>query len=171
MEIDRVSAQILRALMGNEPAPPPASPPSAGKDQPGAARRWTPAVLLERGAYLRKMAQLSSGEASETLLEFAPHKAMLSFRARNGEAEVHERFSDVFVVLAGAAVLVTGGEVAGARSFAPGETRGDSIAGGSEQQLRQGDIVHVPAGTPHQFLVSSDRTVLSLVLKLEAPEI
>ena len=58
---------------------------------------WSPAVLLERAAYLRKMAKHGDGSASETLKEFPQHCAMLSFRSRSGEAEVHERFADLFV--------------------------------------------------------------------------
>ena len=163
MEIDRVSAQILRAVMGEEPAPQPKSK----RHEAGSADHWTPAILLERGAYLRQMARAGSGEASETLREYPQHRVMLSFRSRNGEAEVHERFADLFLVLSGAATLVTGGSVAGARSAGPGETRGDAIEGGRAQELRQGELIHVPAGTPHQFLVSSDKTITCLVLKIQ----
>ena len=164
MGIDKVSAQILRAVMGDEPAP---TLKSRNKHEPGSPDHWTPAVLLERGAYLRKLARASSGEASETLREYPQHRAMLSFRSRDGEVEVHERFADVFLVLSGAATLVSGGTVVNACVIAPGETRGDSIEGGTAQHLRQGEIVHVPAGTPHQFLVSSEKTVTCFVLKIQ----
>ena len=92
---------------------------------------WSPAVLLERAAYLRKMAKLGNGSASETLKEYPQHIAMLSFRSRSGEAEVHERFADLFIVLSGAATLVTGGTVTDAHMVAPGEMRGTSIDGGA----------------------------------------
>ncbi len=164
MEIDRVSAQILRAVLGDEPAPKPAP---HKKDEPGGADHWSAAVLLERAAYLRKMAKFGDGSASETLKEYPQHCAMLSFRSRSGEAEVHERFADLFVVLAGSAALVTGGRVLGARNVAPGETSGDSIEGGMQRELRAGEIVHVPAGTPHQFLVSGDKTVACFVVKIQ----
>jgi len=128
---------------------------------------WSPAVLLERAAYLRKMAKHGDGSASETLKEYPQHFAMLSFRSRSGEAEVHERFADLFVVLAGAATLVTGGAVAGARVVGPGETRGASIEGGDERHLRQGDVAHVPAGTPHQMLLKGEDTFTCLVMKVQ----
>lgn len=127
---------------------------------------WSPAVLLERAAYLRKMAKLGDGSASETLKEYPQHIAMLSFRSRSGEAEVHERFADLFIVLSGAATLLTGGTVTGARMIAPGETRGASIEGGTPQTLRQGDIAHVPAGTPHQMLLQGESTITCLVMKV-----
>lgn len=128
---------------------------------------WSPAVLLERVAYLRKMAKHGDGAASETLKEYPQHCAMLSFRGRDGEAEVHEKFADLFCVLAGKATLVTGGTVTGARTVAPGETRGSAIEGGTVQTLRAGDVVHVPAGTPHQMLVKAEETFSSLVIKIQ----
>jgi mannose-6-phosphate isomerase-like protein (cupin superfamily) len=164
MEIDKISAQILRAAIGDEPAP---TPQRTKMDEPGSADHWTPAVLLERGKYLRELARVGSGEAGETLREYPQHRVMVSFRARNGEVEIHEKWADVFLVLSGSATLVTGGTVQSARIIAPGETRGDSIQEGNSQELRQGDVVHVPAGTPHQFLVSSDKTITSMVFKIQ----
>ena len=52
---------------------------------------YSPAVLLERAAYLRKLAKHGDGSASEMLKEYPQHFTMLSFRSRDGEAEVHER--------------------------------------------------------------------------------
>jgi mannose-6-phosphate isomerase-like protein (cupin superfamily) len=128
---------------------------------------WTSAVLLERAAYLHKMATQGDGSAGETLKEYPLHCAMLSFRSRDGEAEVHENFADVFYVLEGRATLVTGGTVAGARLTKPGETRGTSIEGGVRQELRAGDVAHVPAGLSHQMLVAGEQTVTCLVLKVQ----
>jgi mannose-6-phosphate isomerase-like protein (cupin superfamily) len=163
MEIDKVSAQILRAAMGDDPAP---KPQSTKNDDPASADHWTPAILLERSKHLQELARAGKGEAGETLREYPQHRILLSFRARNGEVEIHEKWADVFLVLSGSGTLVTGGTVQGARITAPGETRGDSIEGGKPQELRQGDIAHVPAGTPHQFLVSGDKTVTSMVFKI-----
>lgn len=164
MEIDKVSAHILRAVMSDEPAPKPSRRKSADPAEPD---HWTQPVLLERAAYLRKLARAGDGQASETLRKYPQHRAMLSFRSRNGEVEVHEKWADLFCVLAGAATLVTGGTVVGARLIAPGETRGNSIEGGTRQELRPGELVHIPAGTPHQFLVSGEKTITCFVMKIQ----
>jgi mannose-6-phosphate isomerase-like protein (cupin superfamily) len=92
---------------------------------------------------------------------------MLSFRARDGEAELHENFADLFFVLDGRATLLTGGMVKGAETSGPGEIRGKSIEGGVRQELRAGDVAHVPAGVPHQMLVSGDKTFTAFVVKIE----
>jgi mannose-6-phosphate isomerase-like protein (cupin superfamily) len=123
--------------------------------------------LLERAATLRKLAKHGDGAASETLREYPGHCAMLLFRSRDGAAEVHENFADVFYVLEGRATLVTGGTVAGATSIGPGEMRGSSIEGGVRQELRAGDVAHVPAGVPHQMLVAGEKTITCLVVKVQ----
>jgi mannose-6-phosphate isomerase-like protein (cupin superfamily) len=56
-------------------------------------------------------------------------------------------------VLDGTATFVTGGTVQDAKETAPDEVRGREIAGGAARELRKGDVVIVPAGTPHWFRV------------------
>jgi mannose-6-phosphate isomerase-like protein (cupin superfamily) len=68
-----------------------------------------------------------------------------------GQAEVHAKDTDVIYVLGGAATFVTGGSVVGATASAPDEIRGASIADGAARRLAAGDVIIVPAGTPHWF--------------------
>ena len=158
--MDGLEKTILRDVVLDDVAPKP----RAAKNP---VDHWSPAVLLERAGYLRKLAKHGDGSASETLKEFPQHFVMLLFRSRSGEAEVHEKFADLFVVLAGAATLETGGVVAGARTVAPGETRGTAIEGGVRQTMRAGDVAHVPAGTPHQMLLKGEDTITCLVMKVQ----
>jgi mannose-6-phosphate isomerase-like protein (cupin superfamily) len=165
--MDEFSKQIWKELLPAEEELRPVRKKAGGsKDQPPHADHWTPAILLERAAYLRKLAKAGDGQASETLKEYPQHAAMLSLRARDGVAELHENFADLFLVLDGRATLVTGGTVAGAETIAPGEIRGASIAGGVRRELRAGDVAHVPAGVPHQMLVPGEKTFTSFVLKI-----
>jgi mannose-6-phosphate isomerase-like protein (cupin superfamily) len=167
--MDPLSKEILKELLPPEKEVFPASATAhSGARKPAPqSDHWSAAVLLERGAYLRKLAKHGNGSESETLKEFPRHCAMLSFRSRDGEAEVHENFADVFYVLEGRATLVTGGVVAGARLVGPGETRGSSVEGGVRQELRAGDVAHVPAGVPHQMLVAGENSITCLVVKIE----
>jgi len=157
--MERIEKAIMKDISLDEIAPQPRGPKNP-------VDHWSPAILLERAAYLRKLAKHGDGSASEVLKEYPQHLAMLSYRSRSGEAEVHESFADLFCVLAGSATLVTGGIVIGARAIEPGEIRGQSIDRGLRQRLRAGDLAHVPAGTPHQMLVTGDETITSLVMKV-----
>jgi mannose-6-phosphate isomerase-like protein (cupin superfamily) len=167
--MDRLSKEILKELLPTEKeaVPRPQSKQALRRHHLGQLDHWSPAILLERAAYLRKLAKQGDGSASETLREYPRHCTMLLFRSRNCVVEVHENFADLFYVLEGRATLVTGGMVAGAKTIAPGEMRGVSIEGGSSQELRAGDVAHVPAGLPHQMLVSGDKTVTCLVVKIQ----
>ena len=160
--MDNLAKEILKDVSLEEIAP------KAQKRSP--VDHWTPAILLERAAYLRKMAKYGDGSATETIREYPQHVAMLSVRNRSGDAEIHGNFAHVFYVLAGTATLVTGGTLFRARIVEPGETRGDSIQGGTNQELRAGDIVHVPPGIPHQILIAGEKPITCLVVKiLEGP--
>jgi mannose-6-phosphate isomerase-like protein (cupin superfamily) len=167
--MDLYSKQILKELLPAEKDIVLVAPNAraSARKQTLQSDHWSAAVLLERAAYLRKLAKHGDGSASETLKEYPRHCAMLLFRSRDGEAEVHENFADVFYVLDGRATLVTGGTVMGARLTGPGEMRGSSVEGGARQELRAGDVAHVPAGVPHQMLVAGDKTVICLVMKVE----
>lgn len=74
-----------------------------------------------------------------------------SRRDKPGEAEVHAEMTDIFYVLDGTATFVTGGKVVEPRSTGPGETRGSAIQGGETHTLAKGDVIVIPAGTPHWF--------------------
>ena len=164
--MDDFSREIWKDLLAAEERAVPAAK-ARSKDAASHADHWPLAILLERGEYLRKLAKHGDGQASETLKEYPQHAAMLSFRARDGVAEVHEGFADLFCVLDGRATLVTGGAVVGAETVGPGEIRGASIEGGVRQELRAGDVAHVPAGVPHQMLVPGEKTFTSFVVKIQ----
>ena len=164
--MDLFSKEILKELLPVEKEVVPLVGARRPKDAPPHADHWSPAILLERAAYLRKLAKHSDGSASETLKEYPQHSTMLLFRGRDGGAELHENFADLFVVLDGRATLVTGGTVVGPETIGPGEIRGASIEGGTRQEMRAGDVAHVPAGVPHQMLVPGDKTFTAFVVKI-----
>jgi glc operon protein GlcG len=89
--------------------------------------------------------------AGPMLVETPGYKVMQGMRDKTGEAEVHARDTDVFYVISGRATFVTGGAIADAKETAPGETRGPAIQGGESRTIASGDVVVVPAGTPHWF--------------------
>ena len=76
---------------------------------------------------------------------------VLAQRRTAGEVEVHEKTNHVFIIVEGEATFVTGGTLVGARQTAPGQTRAASVQGGVVHHLTKGDVITIPAKTPHWF--------------------
>jgi quercetin dioxygenase-like cupin family protein len=74
-----------------------------------------------------------------------------SHRTGPGQVEVHEKETDVFHVIDGEATFVTGGTMVGGKTTKPGQLQGTSITGGETHHLSKGDVMVIPAGTPHWF--------------------
>ena len=85
-----------------------------------------------------------------------------------GEVEVHDKVNDEFVVQSGHASVRVGGKVEGARQTAPGEWRGGVITGGKLHALGPGDVLWIPAGSPHQVLAPKSGPFLYLAVKFDA---
>jgi mannose-6-phosphate isomerase-like protein (cupin superfamily) len=109
----------------------------------------------------------ASGSSGTTLGDFQSHAIKLSVRASSGGAEIHAHFDDIFFVTDGSATLITGGQVQHAQTAPDGETKGSGIEGGTRQVIRKGDVVHVPAGTPHQLILAPGETYSSIVIKVK----
>jgi len=110
-----------------------------------------------------------SGSSGSTLGDYTSHALKLSSRTASGGAEVHAHFDDVIVVTEGSATLITGGTVVAPQTGADGETKGTSIQNGSSQKISVGDIIHIPAGTPHQMLINSGVLFSAFVVKVKEP--
>lgn len=134
------------------------------------ARHWSRAVLMERIAYLKEMARFGNGSEQETVRELPGHAARLLYLSRTADAELDLRCSNLFVVLHGAATLVTGGTIKNMHDAGPGKMQGDTLADGTAQQLKPGDVAHVPASVPFQLQLTGEQTLSCFVVRIEAPE-
>jgi glc operon protein GlcG len=74
-----------------------------------------------------------------------------SHRTGPGKVEVHDKETDVIYVVDGEATFVTGGTMVGGAVTKPGQWMGSDITGGETRHLAKGDVIVVPAGTPHWF--------------------
>jgi mannose-6-phosphate isomerase-like protein (cupin superfamily) len=104
--------------------------------------------------------------AMQQLGNFGNHSLMVAHRQADGEAELHETQSDIFIVQSGAGTLVVGGKVVNGKTTAPGEVRGTSIEGGEKRALAPGDVAHIPAKMPHQVLVQNGRQITYAIVKV-----
>jgi quercetin dioxygenase-like cupin family protein len=111
----------------------------------------------------------ASGSGGATLGDYKSHSIRLSVRAKSGGAELHAHFDDIFVVTDGKATLITGGTLIDEKNNKDGESTGSSIQGGSTQTIAKGDVVHIPAGTPHQIMIEPGTVYSSIVVKVREP--
>ena len=74
-----------------------------------------------------------------------------SHRDKAGNVEVHDTETDVIYMIDGDATFVTGGTMIGGKDTKPGQHLGTDIKGGETHHLTKGDVIVVPAGTPHWF--------------------
>jgi mannose-6-phosphate isomerase-like protein (cupin superfamily) len=104
--------------------------------------------------------------ATQQFDNFGSHSMLMAHMEGSGQAEIHENLTDVFIIQSGEANLTVGGKVVGAQSTAPGEVRGTSIEGGVTKKLAAGDIINIPAGTPHHTQVEPGQKVTYFVVKV-----
>lgn len=106
------------------------------------------------------------GLYSLNLSSSSPYPVLGIRRTAPGQAEVHAGFADVWYVVDGAGTLVTGGVTVNGRATGPGEVRGEGIKAGQSRRVRPGDMVVIPAGTPHWISAIDGDDLLYLVVKL-----
>ena len=92
---------------------------------------------------------------------------VLAQRRGAGEVEVHENTNHVFIIVEGEATFVTGGTLVGAKNTAPGQIRAASVEGGKTYHLTKGDVITIPAKTPHWFKEVPTQTIAYYAVNLE----
>jgi mannose-6-phosphate isomerase-like protein (cupin superfamily) len=98
--------------------------------------------------------------------EFGDHLLEVIHRDASGMAELHKTMADVIIIRTGTATLLTGGEVIEPKDTAVNEVRGKGINGGVKHEVAPGDVINIPAGVPHQFLLASETQITYLVVKV-----
>jgi len=77
--------------------------------------------------------------------------ASIARRTAAGQVEVHRKETDIFYIVDGDATFVTGGTMIGGKETRPDQLLGTNIDGGDVHHLKKGDVIAIPAGTPHWF--------------------
>jgi mannose-6-phosphate isomerase-like protein (cupin superfamily) len=97
-----------------------------------------------------------------------PGLVVLAQRREAGVAEYHERTNHVFIMVDGEATLVVGGTMVDPRKTAPYQMRAPSTEGGTTYHLTKGDVITIPAKTPHWFKEISTKTVAYYAVNIES---
>ena len=102
----------------------------------------------------------------ETLADYGNHRFRMLYRDADGNPEQHDAIIDIVFVQSGEGTLLLGGTMIGRRSTGAGEHVGTRLDGGERHALGPGDIVHIPAGIPHSFLVPQGKHITYVLLKI-----
>ena len=126
-------------------------------------------TFLRTLAMVITMAIVVTADGVPTVVTYVPHDKVSATMAKGGqiindhgliviaqrrgagEVEVHEKTNHVFIIVEGEATFVTGGKLVGARETAPGQRRAPNVEGGDVHHLTKGDVITIPAKTPHWF--------------------
>lgn len=141
---------------------------SAEEKAPDGFQQWTGASLKELGPSLKSEADASPNHmAARRLADFPQDMFMIGRRQVDGVPEWHENQVDVFFVQSGTATLLVGGTMVGGETTEPHEKRKGTIQGGVKRKLSPGDVVRIPAQTPHQILLDGSPEFTYFVVKVK----
>ena len=133
---------------------------------PAGFQQWNAAAFQElHKAMASKAATDPHHVALQRLADNANDSINEVCRVGDGAPEFHETEVDIFFVQSGSGVLVVGGTLTGAETVAPHELRNGTISGGIRRNLSAGDVVRIPARTPHQVLLDGAKEITYIVVK------
>ena len=94
-----------------------------------------------------KAADVLGGKASVAMLHRSKPEA---------SALIHDHVTETYYILSGSGTFVTGGSLGGAKPtdltrFNAGMSQMGTRIGGDARRVKPGDIIMIPAGTPHSF--------------------
>jgi len=114
-----------------------------------------------------RFAQLMNATTAEPVVPIPSAVSLASSRARieycpaTAPATVHEADAVLMIVLEGTGKVVTGGML-----VYENHTNSNSISGGASRSLSKGDVLVVPANTPHQIAATGGAAIVLLIIHL-----
>jgi hypothetical protein len=143
---------------------------------PSSAMAQEGVAVFRHGELDRRDAALATsigpdGSSRETLADYGNHRFRFLRRASDGRPEQHNNIIDVVIVHSGRGTLLVGGEMVNPTGNPDtGEYLGTAITGGTRYELGEGDVIHIPNGLPHSFLVPPGEHFTYVLVKFPAPQ-
>ena len=106
---------------------------------------------------------------AEPILSLAPYRAQLEYRPGISPAAVHEKDAELMVVIEGTGDIVTGGKLVNEKRTNANNLSGSSIADGNSQAVVKGDMLIVPANTPHQVIPTGGAPIVLMTMHVPYP--
>jgi mannose-6-phosphate isomerase-like protein (cupin superfamily) len=132
----------------------------------------TAAVVSLRGGVPAAVHYIGHDKVSEVMSKGGPIVSdpglvVLAQRREAGVVEYHDRTNHVFVMVEGEATLVVGGTMVDPKRTAPDQMRAPSLQGGTTYHMSKGDVITIPAKTPHWFKEVPTKTVAYYAVNIE----
>ena len=105
-----------------------------------------------------EIAAMTAAKKGGMLVSLAPYRASLEVRTGPQPGSVHAGDAELFYIVDGSGVLVTGGTLNDKKD----------VVGGSSQKVEKGAVVMVPEKTPHQF-VGIEGTLVDISFHVPRP--
>jgi mannose-6-phosphate isomerase-like protein (cupin superfamily) len=129
---------------------------------------WPASTLGEYSPTLKgRQVEKNTMSASEILSDLGNHKFEILRRDGSGAGELHQNWTDIFVVQSGEATILYGGTIENAKDTGNGEIRGPSHVGGKSQKVGAGDVLVMPPGVAHQTIVEPGKSFFVLIVKVQ----
>lgn len=97
-----------------------------------------------------------------------PGLVVLANRREAGAVEYHEHTNHIFIMVDGEATFITGGTMVGAKRTSPDQMTATSIEGGQTFHLSKGDVITIPAKTPHWWKEIATKTAGYYAINIES---
>jgi mannose-6-phosphate isomerase-like protein (cupin superfamily) len=97
-----------------------------------------------------------------------PGLVVLANRRAAGAVEYHEHTNHIFIIVEGDATFIAGGTMVGPKRTNPDQMTATSIDGGETFHLTKGDVITIPAKTPHWWKELSTKTVAYYAINIES---
>jgi mannose-6-phosphate isomerase-like protein (cupin superfamily) len=128
----------------------------------------------------------STGEGVPAAVHFIPHDQAAAVMAKGGPivsdpglvilanrrvagaVEYHEHTNHIFIMVDGEATFITGGTMIGTKRTSTDQRTATSIEGGETFHLSKGDVITIPAKTPHWWKEISTKTVSYYAINIES---
>jgi len=143
-------------------------------------------IALLAIAVLLGASAASTGEGVPAAVHYIPHDQVASVMAKGGPivsdpglvvlanrreaaaVEYHEHTNHIFIMVDGEATFIVGGTMVGAKRTSPEQMTATSIEGGQTFHMSKGDVITIPAKTPHWWKEISTKTVSYYAVNIES---
>lgn len=133
--------------------------------QPGFIH-WSASELEQRNARLGTTIR-EDGSSRETLADYETslrsHRFRFIRRDRDGLPELHDNIEDYVFIQSGQGAILVGGEMLGRNGDI-----GTAINGGTRYAVGAGDVLRIPAGIPHAYLVGDEGHITYVLVRVPA---